>query len=225
MASSMPSLETQRQALLNRARQLGGRTLAELAAPLHLDVPEDLKRHKGFVGQLLERALGLEVNSTPGPDVPALGLEIKTLPIDRRGRPLESTFVCTIRLEDAAEAQWDSSSLRHKLGCVMWIPVLGERQIRVPERRVGSAFLWTPSADQWRQLEADWTELFGTLGRAGPEGLTAHVGHWLQVRPKAAHSGVRTRGRDPDMAPVRVPPRGFYLRARFTQQLLSEAFG
>lgn len=216
----MQRVSAQREALLERARRLGGLRIAELARRLGLETPADQRRHKGFVGRLVERALGVDASHRAGPDLPALGVEIKTLPVNAHGVPTESTFVCRVHLAEAQQAEWETSALRHKLGCVLWLPVEAERRIPLAERRLGSALLWSPSEAQWDGLRADWVELMGRLGHGDLESLSGHVGQWLQVRPKAAHAGVRTRGLDADAAPVRMPPRGFYLRSRFTRALL-----
>ena len=54
--------------------------------------------------------------------------------------------------------------------------------------------------------------------------ISAHIGKYLQVRPKAAHSGVRTEGLGVD-GPTSVLPLGFYLRPSFTEQILLEHIG
>ena len=54
--------ETEEQ-LLAQAQQLSGYTLGELAALAGLVTPENLKRDKGWVGMLLETALGATAGS------------------------------------------------------------------------------------------------------------------------------------------------------------------
>lgn len=44
--------------LLSKAQSIAGLTFGELADELHVPVPPDLKRDKGWVGMLLETALG-----------------------------------------------------------------------------------------------------------------------------------------------------------------------
>ena len=44
--------------LLSQAQSIAGLTFGELADELHILVPPDLKRDKGWVGMLLEHALG-----------------------------------------------------------------------------------------------------------------------------------------------------------------------
>jgi DNA mismatch repair protein MutH len=211
--------------LLERARSIAGLCLAELALAAGVAVPIDLRRAKGFTGQLVERALGANSGSRAGPDFRALGVELKTLPLDARGRPVESTFVCTIPLARVGDIEWDDSPVRAKLRRVLFVPVEGERERPVAERRIGEPFLWSPSADEEADLRFDWEELSGRIGRGDVESVTGHLGRFLQVRPKAADSHSRARARDADGVAFAALPRGFYLRATFTERVVRARFG
>jgi len=79
--------------LLSQAQSIAGLTFGELADELHIPVPLDLKRDKGWVGMLLERALGATAGSKAEQDFSHLGVELKTLPINAECYPLETTFV------------------------------------------------------------------------------------------------------------------------------------
>src|SRR3954463_1273485 len=210
--------------LLQRAKSLAGLTLAELAGRYSLTAPQDLRRHKGFVGALIERALGATAGSRAAPDFEVLGIELKTLPVDARGRALESTFVCTIPLIEIGEVEWLSSRVRRKLSRVLWVPVQGERQIPVPERRIGEPLLWSLTAEAEALLRFDWEELAGIIGRGDVESITGHIGRCLQIRPKARNSHARRRGIDIDGARFSALPRGFYLRATFTSEILRQNY-
>lgn len=210
--------------LLGRAEALAGLRLAELAARFDVPVPPDLRRAKGFVGGLVERALGATAGSRALPDFPELHVELKTLPVDRNGAPVESTFVCTIPLTEIGEVEWADSRVRRKLSQVLWMPVEGEREIPVGERRLGQALLYRLTEDDELLLRADWEELAGFIGRGHVEALTGHLGKVLQIRPKAAHSRARRLGFDADGAPFAALPRGFYLRPAFTHSLLRRHF-
>lgn len=212
------------QELLQRARALAGSSLAELAARLGSAVPSDLRRAKGWVGGLMERALGASAGSRAVPDFEALGVELKTLPVTPDGRPVESTFVCTIELTEIGDVEWQHSRVHHKLARVLWLPVEGERSIAVAERRIGSALLWSPSAEDEQLLRADWEELAGLIGRGETERITGHLGQVLQVRPKAASSRSRRLNYDAEGVPYAALPRGFYLRPGFTEAILRRHF-
>ncbi len=73
-------------------------------------------------------------------------------------------------------------------------------------------------------LKGDWDELTGLIGRGDIESITGHLGHAMQVRPKARDSQARRRGLDEDGVLVERLPRGFYLRASFTGRILERAF-
>lgn len=210
--------------LLERAAGLAGLRLGQLARRFDAEVPPDLRRAKGFVGSLLERALGATAGSRALPDFPELGIELKTLPVDRAGAPVESTFVCTIPLAEIGQVEWVDSRVRRKLSKVLWIPVDGERAIAVAERRIGQALLYELPPEDEAVLRADWEELAGSIGRGHVERLTGHVGRYLQIRPKAAHSRARRLGFDADGVPFAALPKGFYLRPSFTRALLARHF-
>lgn len=210
--------------LLDRARALAGRNLAELSARLGVRAPADLKRHKGWIGELIEQLLGATAKSRIGPDFPELGVELKTLPLRRDGRPLESTFVCTIELAELEPANFRASRVYAKLAQVLWVPILADRELAPGLRTVGTPFLWRPSSEEFQVLEADWTELSTeiALGRAGD--LTAHRGQALQVRPKARTGSSRRLAFDEDGGMYEEQPKGFYLRAGFTEQIVRQQF-
>ena len=217
---SVISAPTSEENLAERARALAGLTIAELAHAHGLAAPADLRRHKGFVGGLVERVLGASSGSKAQPDFAELGIELKTLPIGRNRRPVESTYVCTAPLSRLAEQQWEESVVRAKLARVLFVPIEGDRDIAVGARRIGTAWLWSPTQEQDALLKNDWMELAGAIGRGGVEALTAHLGTVMQVRPKAAHSQIRSLAFDEDGAPMVHNPRGFYLRATFTATLI-----
>jgi len=209
--------------LFERARGLAGRSLGEVSAELGIACPDTLKRAKGFVGMLLERALGATAGSKDVPDFPDLGVELKSLPVDREGKPRESTFVCTMPLSDVAEMQWLGSRVQRKLARVLFVPVEATPEVAIAARRIGGPILWTASAEEEAALRRDWDELAGLVGAGHVESVTAHLGEYLQVRPKAAHSRVRTLAPGGDDGLVSVNPKGFYLRTKFTAAIVARA--
>jgi len=206
--------------LRERVARIEGMTLSELARAMAFEVPTGGLRGKGKVGELLERALGATGGSHAVPDFPALAIELKSIPVDSRGRPRESTYVCTVSLTEAERAEWQGSWVRQKLSHVLWLPVETERGSALGDRRIGRGLFWRPSPEQDAVLRGDFEELMGKIGVGGIESLTAHAGRWLQVRPKAATGSARTLAFDDDGGRITTVPRGFYLRASFTGALL-----
>ncbi|HHF0166173.1 DNA mismatch repair endonuclease MutH [Haemophilus influenzae] len=206
--------------LLSQAQSIAGLTFGELADELHIPVPPDLKRDKGWVGMLLEHALGATAGSKAEQDFSHLGVELKTLPINAEGYPLETTFVSLAPLVQNSGVKWENSHVRHKLSCVLWIPIEGSRHIPLRERHIGAPILWKPTAEQERQLKQDWEELMDLIVLGKLDQITARIGEVMQLRPKGANSRAVTKGIGKNGEIIDTLPLGFYLRKEFTAQIL-----
>ena len=205
--------------LAARAAALEGADVGRLAAALGAAVPEHSRHAKGFVGQLVECALGADPKAGSSPDFPALGVELKTVPINAMGLPMESTFCCAIHMATADAQVWESSRLRQRLRHVLWLPVTGARLAPLAQRRFGRARLWRLEGADESMLREDWECLMGHIGAGLVGTLSAHMGEALQVRPKAAHARVRTLAPGPEGYAACLP-LGFYLRTRFTARII-----
>jgi DNA mismatch repair protein MutH len=211
------------QALLRHARALVGVTLAELADGLGLPVPTGAARTKGWSGQIIERELGADTGGPRGPDFAALGLELKTVPVDgARLEPLESTAVCHIDPVAIAAESWETSYVRRKLARVLFVALaVPARQAPVGDRTVAAVRLWAPSPAEERLLREDF-ELFvrDYFRRGRGAEITGHQGQVLQVRPKGRNAADLRRAYGPDGQPVKIGKHGFYLRPRFVGLIL-----
>jgi DNA mismatch repair protein MutH len=231
-AADRPAPPRDERELLARARGLAGHSIAELAARAGIALPLEPRRAKGFAGALVERLLGADAGNASAPDFVGLGIELKTIPLDVRGKPRESTFVCCVAMAEIAETEWESSAVARKLARVLWVPIESPRRrstgvietdcaLEYGARRIGSPRLWSPSAADQAALRADWEELAALIARGEGDRLSACTGRWLQLRPKAANSRVLGRAVDEHGVPTWTSPRGFYLRASFTAQIFN----
>ncbi|GAM54315.1 DNA mismatch repair endonuclease mutH [Vibrio ishigakensis] len=219
---NLPSPATE-QELLIRAHHLTGYTLGELAQELGITPPKDLRRDKGWVGQLIERHLGAEAGSRPEQDFLHLGIELKTIPLSHSGAPLESTFVSVAPLTGISGLKWEECHVRQKLSRVLWIPVEGEREIPLSDRHVGVPLLWSPNQEQEQLLRNDWEELMEMIVLGRIHEISARHGEVMQIRPKAANSKALTDAFGESGKSIKTLPRGFYLRSSFTKQILLSA--
>lgn len=208
------------QVLLERAHQLSGKPFEHVAAELGVTVPKDFKRDKGWVGQLLERALGADAGCAPAPDFTRIGVELKTLPLDQNHQPKETTFVCTIDLLNIHKERWETGLVRKKLAKVLWVPIQADPTIPIAERCIGAPLLWQPSLEQEQALKSDWEELTNMIALGELENITARHGTYLQIRPKGASGKSLCWGFNEAGEKVQTLPRGFYLRTAFTKVIL-----
>lgn len=209
---------------MERARALAGRTLGELAYALGATLDDDGRKTKGKFGALIEAALGASGGSGKRHDFPELGVELKTLPVREDGMPTESTYVCTLHVQTASSLDWETSWVKDKLHKVLFVPVEGDKRgaIGWRDRRLGRAFLWTPSPEEESMLRRDFEDLVGMVVQGRVESLSAHHGAVLQVRPKARDGRKTASVRTEDGDLVHTVPKGFYLRAQFTARLIAQ---
>lgn len=211
--------------LLARARALVGHSLFEIACALRAPGdPEGGLHGKGQAGALIEAALGAPITSGATHDFPDLRVELKTVPLQKNGVPRESTYVCHFALDQARSMEWPTSWARQKLHRVL---LLTTSDSKTPwhERLVLGAHLWTPNEDEEAALRADFEDLVGLASQGRIDELVAARGVVMQVRPKAAHSGVRTTLLTEQGEAIATVPRGFYLRAKFVAAVLQRLGG
>lgn len=213
---------TSEDELFQRARRLAGRDLSWLAKRLDRPVPPDLRHDKGWIGHRLEEALGATAGNLAECDFPKLGIELKTLPTDEKGRVSQSTFVCGAPYDGGGGRHWESCWVRKKLHRVLWIPIVGGDAVGT--RRIGSPLMWTPDEEEEAILSADYVELARILHSGELDQISGKRGQALQLRPKAMRGDATTWMLDDEGEWARAMPRAWYLRAKFTRRMLEKAF-
>ena len=204
--------------LLQRAHALAGKTLASLAQTYQIIMPSNLKQQKGWVGQLLEKALGATAGAKAKPDFELIDIELKTIPINAKHLPKESTFICTVPQRPALT--WHKSHVWQKLKRILWIPIEADNIIPLAKRHIGTPILWSPNSQQEMILQQDWQELCEMLALGQYDQLTAKHGTYLHCRPKAAHSRILKQDINQQGETQMIVPRGFYLRTCLTTEIL-----
>jgi DNA mismatch repair protein MutH len=218
MTLSIPKSE---QELLDRAQLVAGYSFGDIAQYLNIPIPDNLNKQKGWVGNLIETILGANAGSKAERDFANLGIELKTIPVDKQGKPLETTFVSVTPLMANHGVIWETSHVKYKLAKVLWVPIEGERTIPLIDRKVGNPILWTPTQAQEQQLKQDWQELMDMIALGQVEKITARYGTYLQIRPKAANGQALTEAIGENGEIILTRPRGFYLKKKFTMQILN----
>ncbi|GLX85010.1 DNA mismatch repair protein MutH [Thalassotalea loyana] len=208
------------QELLERAQHLAGLSLAQIAGEAEIAVPTSLRKEKGWIGLLLEHVLGATAGTQAKPDFDELGIELKTIPIDFSGKPLETTFVSVAPLMGLVGSTWENSHVCHKLARVLWVPIVSEKQLDIKERIVATPFIWSPNEQENNLLANDWQELTDMIVLGEVEKISGKYGQVLQLRPKAANSQAKTKAIDKHGNLFMTLPRGFYLKTQFTHELI-----
>ncbi|MBS0290855.1 MAG: DNA mismatch repair endonuclease MutH [Proteobacteria bacterium] len=209
--------------LLARAFALAGKTLQDIANQQQDCVPNSLLHAKGWIGQLIEKVLGASAMNLDQPDFVNLGVELKTLPITPQGIPVESTYICSLSLPNP-DRHWEHSRVKRKMTKILWVPIESHAQKPLGNCRIGTPILWSAPAHIEAQLRQDWEELIELVVLGHFDKLSAQVGKFLQIRPKAANSKTFIQVIDHQGNRISTVPKGFYLRTLLTRQILSEHY-
>lgn len=220
---SLSFTPTDTKALLTRADQFSGWSFHEVAEYLQISPPLQLKTDKGWCGQCVEQLLGASGGNQPTPDFAHLGIELKTIPIKKNAEPLESTYICTAPIP-FRETIWEHSRVYQKIRHILWVPIIIDKTQSLLDRRLGQAYLWSPDPQEMGILQQDWEELTEYLMLGHFEEISARLGTYLHLRPKAANSRHPIQTINHDGAPIYIVPKGFYLRTTFTRSLLARYY-
>ena len=206
--------------LINSLNSIVGKSISELAKIANVPLPISTTHGKGFTGELLEIVLGATAENRPIPDFPKLGLELKTLPVDKNLVPLESTFFCHAPLTGIRNLNFENSALYSKIKRVLFVVVTAQRDMDFKDRIIAGYFFFTPNEEQLNQIKSDFEELYEMVKTGYVERINARIGQIMQLRPKCANGKALTDCTGPEGEIIKTRPRGFYMRRSFTKELI-----
>ncbi|WP_281495921.1 DNA mismatch repair endonuclease MutH [Candidatus Schneideria nysicola] len=212
--------------LMDRANRLAGFNLGELATWANINIPLDLKKDKGWIGKLIEFCLGANTKSKASRDFPHLNIELKTLPIDENGIPIENTFICMINLINYHKTIWETSYLRYKISQILWIPIEGSKDITLSMRRIGIPHLWILNQNKLEELilQYDWESLMNLIVLGKIQSIYNFSGELIQISSKRKNHLSLTPAIDQNGKIILVSPCGFYFKKSFTKKIIKSFF-
>lgn len=210
--------------LLRFADGLSGCSLGELSSIILKMVPDTLKKNKGFTGHLLEKILGANIGRKVQQDFSDIGVELKTIPVNKKGIVLESTFICSVPLIKNIALIWTNSYFYKKIKRILWIPIQGDNSVLLSDRLIGKPFLWTPNSIQENLIRSDWEEFMDLIILGKVEEITGNHGEVLHILKRSKNYSYLTRAIGKDGSVIYIEPRCFYFRKKFTYSVLKKNF-
>ncbi|QJC28370.1 MutH/Sau3AI family endonuclease [Enterobacteriaceae endosymbiont of Plateumaris braccata] len=206
--------------LFLRATLMTGYCLSNIAEWLNLHIPINLNKDKGWIGKLIELyLLGSQQKNIFNQDIPQIGIEIKTIPINEKGNTINNTFICSLPLKNKNFIIWEKSKLYNKLSKILWIPIITKNEnVPFEMRVIGNPILWKPSKENYKNLYKDWLELMKLLVSGKIEYMNYYNGTILLVKTKSNKNKlIKTINENNEI--ILTTPRAFYLKKKFTKTL------
>ncbi len=191
-----------------KLKELEGQDLRILADHYDVTVWKDGKLNKGWAGHVIERYLGLPLNSAQSPNFGSWELKIVPLKRLRTGKIVvkETMAITMIDPVNVLQKEFEDSHLLTKLKKIVVCARMFEskEEKSSPLERVSTFDLDNP--DIYHQVKADYNIVRNTIKQKGFDALTGKMGILVQPRTKGPGHGSTSRA--------------FYARKKFVAHIL-----
>ncbi len=208
--------------ILARAVLLEGLRLGDI--PGARFTAEDPRRGRQEAGHAVEAWFGIPPNPSAGPDFPAAGIELKTVPLEMTSngpRIKERTVISLIDFDQIWRETWASASVRKKLKIlfVFFEHLPGRPKEEFP---IHSVTLWQPTGPIEEQIRRDWETVRDKVLQGRAHELSEADGRILGPCTKGASAASL---RKQPFSDVPAKSRAFALKPSFTLSLYVEPRG
>lgn len=181
------------------------------------------KATKSTLGDVMEWYFGIPRNNSPEPDFPQAKVELKILPLKRKGSSFdvkEPTSISMIDYMTLLNEQWQTASVRKKLDHILFV-FFAIQSDDILASRVRAVILWEPRPVDRAIFEIDWTRTWRMVGEGRAHQLSETQAEALAARRKGV-GGPNDRGRPQPRSHEPAKSRAWALKSVFTRQILRE---
>lgn len=198
----------EREDAINKLKMLEGQDLVSLASQYEVTVWKGDKKNKGWAGHVLERYLGLPINSAQSPNFGSW--ELKIVPLKRLASGTiavkETMAITMIDPYNVANTPFEQSHLLSKLKKAVVCARLFESQNEARSLLVRVSSFDLNDTTMYEQIKRDYEETRNCIRTRGFEHLTGAMGVLVQPRTKGAGHGSTSRA--------------FYARTQFVARII-----
>lgn len=198
----------EREAAVDRLKLLEGKDLVQLADEYGVTIWKGDKKNKGWAGHVIERYLGLPINSAQSPNFGSWELKIVPLKWLKNGELAvkETMAITMIDAYNVERTPFEDSHLLAKLKKAVVCARVFESQADAHSLLVRVATFDLGEKDIYRQVKSDYEETRQCILEKGFDCLTGRMGVLVQPRTKGPGHGSTSRA--------------FYARTHFVKRIL-----
>lgn len=197
-----------REEALKRISEIVGKDLRQLAKTYEIAVFKNGKKNKGWAGHVIERYLGLPINSSQSPNFGSWELKTISLKHLKNGQITvkETMAITMIDSYNVERTEFEESHLLSKLKKMVIAARIWENQTE-PSSTLYSVRAFDLNEPKiYQQIKEDYDLVRNTIKKKGFSALTGSMGVFIQPRTKGAGHGSTSRA--------------FYARTSFIKALL-----
>jgi DNA mismatch repair protein MutH len=192
-----------------RLSQIVGNDLRVLAEKYHVTVFRDEKKNKGWAGHVIERHLGLPLNSSQSPNFGSWELKVISLKRLKSGiLTIKETMAITmIDQFNVVQTEFENSHLRLKMEKILIAARIWEDKNESSSVLQGIYQFDLSNVEIYNQIKEDYNLVQETIKRNGFKFLTGKMGVYIQPRTKGPGHGSVSRA--------------FYARTSFLKKIIN----
>lgn len=185
----------ERQVAIGRITEIIGTDLRKLADKYDVTVLKIGKKNKGWAGHVIERHLGLTINSSQSPNFGSWELKTISLKHLRTGKlTIKETMAITmIDPYNIERTRFEDSHLLTKLKKMLIAARVWENQKETSSLLYAVKSFDLDNPDIYNQVKEDYDLVRKTIIEQGFSALTGRMGIFIQPRTKGAGHGSTTR--------------------------------
>jgi len=235
MIKNILKIKTQEE-LLRKALWLEGKTLAEIVKDINLSDKDSRVTTKGNVGYVIENGFfGVKKNSDALPDIPHLGIEIKTSPLkynsDRTKLTVKEPLSLNI-INYFDEAKCDDikdSSLYKKNKTILFVFYIHDNTKLRSQYEVKYVFLWHIDDAVLNDLRPDYKKIQNMILEGRAHEIHQYQHEFLTLCPK--HNGTfndpseMTSKRKQPFSELPAEVRAFRIKNSYMNMIICKNYG
>ncbi len=197
----------ERSEALRRLNEIVGSDLVKMGTQYGVTMWKDGRLNKGWAGHVIERYLGLPLNSAQSPNFGSWELKVVPLKRLKDGTVVlkETMAVTMIDPVNVVQKSFDESHLLAKLKKLVVCARMFESQEEISSEFVSVAAFDLDDPELYDQVQADYEEVRRVIQTSGFDSLTGYMGVLVQPRTKGAKNSTS---------------RAFYARKRLLSKIV-----
>ncbi|MDQ7056635.1 MAG: MutH/Sau3AI family endonuclease [Persephonella sp.] len=185
----------ERKEALRKGKSLIGKDLRTLADELGITVFREGKKNKGWAGHVIERYLGLPLNSAQSPNFGSWELKLVSLKYLKTGELTvkETMAITMIDAYNVLNTPFEESHLLQKLKKMLIFARIWEGKNEPRSILYGVYEFDLTNKELYEQIKKDYELVRKTIKEKGFNALTGKIGVYIQPRTKGTGHGSTTR--------------------------------
>ncbi|NWF89354.1 MAG: hypothetical protein HXY50_07800 [Ignavibacteriaceae bacterium] len=185
----------ERNEAINKIKNIIGEDLRTLANEYNITIFKNGKKNKGWAGHVIERYLGLPINSAQSPNFGSW--ELKTICLKYlKNRVLtvkETMAITMIDPYNVERTEFEDSHLLAKMKKIVIVARIWQSQQEKSSILYATTTFDLGNSELYNQIKADYDLVRQTIITKGFSSLTGKMGTYVQPRTKGAGHGSTSR--------------------------------